>query len=206
VVLADAQSGGRGRAGRTWASSGGTGVWLTMVTRPDDADALEVLSLRVGLALATRIQPLADGQVLVKWPNDLLVGGRKLAGVLVEVRWRDSRPEWAAVGVGLNVRPPVGFDDAVALAPGAGRLEALAAVVGALRAATDARGVLSPAEVAAFEARDAVRGRHLLGPVVGAAAGITPGGALRVVHDGGVHELRQATVQYAAAEGGTLPS
>jgi BirA family biotin operon repressor/biotin-[acetyl-CoA-carboxylase] ligase len=105
VVLADAQSGGRGRAGRAWQSPPGSGVWLTVVTRPHDLDALEVLALRVGLALAEALSPLAAAPVGVKWPNDLLVGGRKLAGVLVEARWRDGRPEWAAVGVGVNVRP-----------------------------------------------------------------------------------------------------
>jgi BirA family biotin operon repressor/biotin-[acetyl-CoA-carboxylase] ligase len=168
-----------------------------MVARPADADGLEVLSLRVGMALAERVEPLADGPVRVKWPNDLLVGGRKLAGVLVEVRWRDGRPEWAAVGVGLNVRPPHGFDDAAALAPGTSRVEALAGTIAALLSATGAHGPLAPAELAAFDRRDAVRGRRLVAPVRGRAAGITPHGALRVADDVALHELRQATVEYA---------
>jgi BirA family biotin operon repressor/biotin-[acetyl-CoA-carboxylase] ligase len=114
LVLADAQVGGRGRARRRWASPLGTGVWATWIARPERADALDVLSLRVGLALAARLDALAPARVRIKWPNDLLLApdahatspGGKLAGVLVEARWRDTRPEWVAVGVGINVRPP----------------------------------------------------------------------------------------------------
>ena len=197
VVLADQQTGGRGRAGRTWASSGGTGVWLTFVARVDDPAALEVLSLRVGLALAEAVAPLADGPVAVKWPNDLLVAGRKLAGILVEARWRDGRPEWAAIGVGVNVRPPVGFAGAAALRDAVARVDALAAAVEAVRAATAATGLLTAAELTALECRDAVRGRAVVEPVAGRAVGISAGGALQVVdREGKVHELRQATVTY----------
>ncbi len=199
VVLADAQSGGRGRAGRAWASPPGSGVWLTVVTRPVDVAALEVLALRVGLALAAALTPLADGVVGVKWPNDLLVGGRKLAGILVEARWRDARPEWAAVGVGVNVRPPPDFAGAAALAPAASRLDALAAVVGAVRQAAAARGALDAGELAALASRDVVRGRPTVAPVAGIAVGVGAGGAL-LVRDatGAVHEIRQTQVTFAA--------
>lgn len=199
LVLADAQAGGRGRAGRAWASPPGTGVWLTVLARPADAAALDVLSLRVGIALADALAPLADGPVALKWPNDLLVGGRKLAGVLVEARWRDARVEWAAVGVGVNVRPPATFADAAALRPGVARLAALEAVVGAVRHACAAVGPLSDGELAALAARDAVRGRRILAPVAGRAAGVSAGGSLLVrAPDGRIHEVRQTTVTYAA--------
>jgi BirA family biotin operon repressor/biotin-[acetyl-CoA-carboxylase] ligase len=205
VVLADAQTGGRGRAGRSWASGPGTGVWCTVVIRPGDPGALEVLSLRVGLTLAEELQPLSDVLVAVKWPNDLLVGGRKLAGVLVEARWRDARPEWVAVGVGVNVRPPAGFDDAAALRPGTARLDALAAVVRAVQRASVLRGLLTRTELARLAARDAVRGRRVVAPVAGTAAGLTAAGALRVEGPDGVHELRQATVVYDGGEAAVLP-
>src|SRR6185436_16510341 len=94
VVLADAQRGGRGRGGRRWASPPGVGVWLTLVERPADHAALEVLSLRLGLHAAAAVERFAarggGGPVRLKWPNDLYVGEGKLAGVLVEVRWRDG--------------------------------------------------------------------------------------------------------------------
>lgn len=198
VVLADRQTDGRGRAGRTWASSSGTGVWLTVVARPKDLRALEVLSLRVGLALAVALEPLAAGPVAVKWPNDLLVAGRKLAGILVEARWQANKPEWATVGVGVNVRPPHGFDGAAALRDDVTRVDALAAVIGAVRAAFAATGHLTTVEWEALGARDAVRGRTVLKPVHGRAAGIGVDGAL-VVDIGGGHLFltRQANVLYA---------
>lgn len=199
VVLADAQTGGRGRAGRAWASPPGSGVWLTYVARPRDPAALEVLALRVGIALAEALAPLADAPIGVKWPNDLLVGGRKLAGILVEARWRDGRPEWAAVGVGVNVRPPVTYEGAAALQPAATRQAALAATVAAVRVAASAGGYLHPDELAALAERDVVRGRGVSAPVAGVAVGIGEGGAL-VVRDtaGALHEVRQTQVTFAA--------
>ncbi|HYD54232.1 MAG TPA: biotin--[acetyl-CoA-carboxylase] ligase, partial [Gemmatimonadaceae bacterium] len=91
LVLADAQLAGRGRHGRRWASEAGAGIWLTLVERPTDAAALEVLSLRLGLEAARVLDGWADAPVRLKWPNDLLVGEAKLAGILVEVRWREQR-------------------------------------------------------------------------------------------------------------------
>jgi BirA family biotin operon repressor/biotin-[acetyl-CoA-carboxylase] ligase len=198
VVLADTQTGGRGRAGRAWVSPPGSGVWLTAVTRPRDLPALGVLALRVGLALAEELAPLADGSVGVKWPNDLLVGGRKLAGILVEARWRDGQPEWAAVGVGVNVRPPAEYAAGAALRPGVARLDTAAAVVRAVAAAAAGRGPLAERELAALAGRDVVRGRAVEAPVAGVAVGVAAGGAL-LVRDaaGAVHEVRQAGVTFA---------
>jgi BirA family biotin operon repressor/biotin-[acetyl-CoA-carboxylase] ligase len=199
VVLADAQSGGRGRAGRAWASPPGSGVWLTAIVRPRDPAALEVLALRVGLELAEALAPLAAGPVGVKWPNDLLVGGRKLAGILVEARWRDGRAEWAAVGVGVNVRPPPDFPDAGSLAATARRPEVAAATVAAVRRAAAAAGPLGPAELARLAARDLVRGRRATEPVAGRVEGVGADGALLVRSpDGALHRVRQSTVTYAA--------
>ena len=199
VVLADAQTGGRGRAGRAWASPPGSGVWLTVVTRPHDLAAFEVLALRVGLMLAEALASYAHGPLGVKWPNDLLVGGRKLAGILVEARWRDGRPEWAAVGVGVNVRPPSSFEGAAALRADASRLDALVATVGAVCTAAAAWGGLDADELRALTARDVVRGRRVSAPVAGVAAGVAANGALLVRDAAGVvHEIRQAQVTFAA--------
>lgn len=198
LVLADAQVGGRGRAGRAWASPPGSGVWLTYLARPADTAAVEVLSLRVGIALADALAPLTDGVVALKWPNDVLVDGRKLAGVLVEARWRDARVEWAAVGVGVNVRPPATFAGAAALRPGVARLDALEAVAAVVRQACRAAGPLAGGELAALTERDAVRGRRVLAPVAGWAAGVSAGGSLLVRDAGGhIHEVRQTTITYA---------
>src|ERR1700750_2411169 len=92
VIIANAQTAGRGRMGRTWRSEPGAGIWLALIERPRDASALDVLSLRIGLALAPALDAFADGPVRLKWPNDLYVDERKLAGVLIEVRWREAQP------------------------------------------------------------------------------------------------------------------
>jgi BirA family biotin operon repressor/biotin-[acetyl-CoA-carboxylase] ligase len=198
LVLAERQTAGRGRTGKQWSSPAGTGLWLTLVERPRDRTAIEVLSLRVGLEVARALDALAAGRVELKWPNDLLVAGRKLAGVLVEARWRDQRPDWVAIGVGLNVTPPPGVATATGLRADVGRLRALAAVVPALRRAAAARGALVPQEMAAWSARDLGLGRPCSAPVAGVVAGIAPDGALLVRgEDGALHAARGGSLVFA---------
>jgi BirA family biotin operon repressor/biotin-[acetyl-CoA-carboxylase] ligase len=115
LVLADAQDGGRGRGGRTWASEPEAGIWMTLIERPSDQRALDVLALRTGLALAESLQPFCDGRITLKWPNDLYIGAGKLAGILIEARWRESLPEWVAIGVGVNRRVPDAFPGAASV-------------------------------------------------------------------------------------------
>src|SRR4051812_42306663 len=86
LIVANAQTAGRGRMGRTWRSEPGAGLWITLIERPGDASALEVLSLRVGLALAPALDAFTDATVQLKWPNDLYLRGRKLGGILIEAR------------------------------------------------------------------------------------------------------------------------
>jgi BirA family biotin operon repressor/biotin-[acetyl-CoA-carboxylase] ligase len=82
VVVADEQTGGRGSRGRGWRSPPG-GLWLSALYRPGLAAGTELLSLRVGLAVAQAVEALATGlRVSIKWPNDLLLDGRKLGGIL----------------------------------------------------------------------------------------------------------------------------
>src|SRR5262249_37936882 len=99
VVVADRQTSGRGRAGRRWASGRGQGIWLTLIERPNDAEALDVLSLRLGLRAARALDRYADTPIRLKWPNDLYVADGKLAGILVEARWRANRVDWVAIGI-----------------------------------------------------------------------------------------------------------
>lgn len=176
VFVADVQTAGRGRSGRRWYSEPGAGVWATVVERPTDPAAIPVLSLRVGLALADALDRFAPAPIALKWPNDLVVGGRKLAGILVEARWREGAPEWVAVGVGVNRLPPADFPEAVGLGPDVSRVDVLGAVVGAVRDAAARRGVLDAGELARYAARDAVRGRRVARPAAGRAAGIAATG------------------------------
>ena len=185
LVLADAQSAGRGRQGRRWQSEAGAGVWLTLIERPDATGSLGVGSVRVALNLAAALDAHAASPVQVKWPNDLHVAGGKLAGVLLESRWRGERLDWIAAGVGINVRAPAASDlMAAALQRSTTRLAVLRAVVPAIRQAIAARGPLSPMELAAWAARDLAMGRRATAPVAGIVAGIAPDGGLLIDTNG----------------------
>jgi BirA family biotin operon repressor/biotin-[acetyl-CoA-carboxylase] ligase len=180
LVLANEQTSGRGRHGRPWTSEPGAGVWLTLIERPTDSASADVLSLRVGLALARALDRFASDRIRLKWPNDVYSAGRKLAGVLAEARWRDGAIEWVAVGVGINVRPPGRETRAIGLAPGAPRLDVLRAVVPLLRAAATAAGHLAQAELAEFAERDSAMGQGCVEPIAGRVAGIDTTGALLI--------------------------
>ena len=180
LVVADRQLRGRGRAGREWESADGAGLWMTLLERPDDARVVGVLALRLGLALADALQPLVDAPISLKWPNDVYVGAGKLAGILVEARWRESAVDWVAIGVGINRRVPAGFPDAAAIRGGVSRAELLLAIIPRLRAAASTRGHLTEAECAHWAARDLARGRLVREPGVGVVQGIAPDGALLV--------------------------
>jgi BirA family transcriptional regulator, biotin operon repressor / biotin---[acetyl-CoA-carboxylase] ligase len=180
LVLAGAQTAGRGRMGRSWRSESGAGLWLTMIERPADASGIDVLSLRIGLALAPALDRFASARVMLKWPNDLYVNERKLAGILVEARWRDGAPEWLAIGVGINLRVPAAEPRAIALVDGVSRDDVLSHVVPALRAAAAMTGTLSTMERDAFAARDRAAGRACVEPVQGIVRGIDANGGLVV--------------------------
>lgn len=179
LILADAQTAGRGRMGRNWQSDRGAGIWLTLLERPASAESLGVLALRLALAIAPALEPFAGAPTRLKWPNDVYVGDRKLAGVLVEARWRGPRLDWVAIGVGINARPPAAFE-AAGLTPGTQRVEVLGAVVPALRAAARAKGPLTNDELARYARRDLALGRACTEPTNGLVVGIRSDGALLV--------------------------
>jgi len=180
LVLADTQTAGRGRMGRTWRSEPGAGAWITLIERPSDASGLDVLSLRIGLALAPVLDAFAPSPVRLKWPNDLYLERRKLAGILVEARWRDGAPEWLAIGVGINLRTPSNEPIAVGLGGHVEREALLEQVVPAIRAAAAQRGALTAAEREAFAARDLAVGRRCIEPARGTVLGIDASGGLVV--------------------------
>jgi BirA family biotin operon repressor/biotin-[acetyl-CoA-carboxylase] ligase len=194
LVIADAQTAGRGRGGRAWTSRGGSGLFFTLVERPNDPDALEVLSLRLGLRLAERLDRFATLPIALKWPNDLQLAGGKLAGILVEARWRDGRPDWVAIGIGINLVAPADLPAAAGLASGVGRLELLAEVAPAIRGAAAARGRLSDDELTRYAARDVAAGRLCEAPVPGRVRGISAGGELLVETAAGVVPCRAGSL------------
>ena len=194
LVVADAQRSGRGRQGKSWASQPGQGVWCTIVERPTDASALEVLSLRIGIRLAAALDDLAGERVQLKWPNDLLLRDGKLGGILTEARWSGSSLAWVAVGVGVNVSHP-GVEGAASLRRGTARIDVLRAIVGAVRDAAAATGPLMFPEIARYGQRDALRGRRITAPGVGEVQGIDGSGALLVQTADGLAAYRSGTVQ-----------
>jgi BirA family biotin operon repressor/biotin-[acetyl-CoA-carboxylase] ligase len=197
LILADEQTAGRGRHGRRWRSAPGAGLWLTLIERPSDARALEVLALRCGLFAAEALDALAGDEVRLKWPNDLYVGDRKLAGILIETRWRGTAPDWVAIGFGLNIVTP-DVDTGVGLKSGVTRLQALERVVPALRAASTASRHLSSDERARWHDRDIALRRAITSPTTGTVAGISPQGELLVADgSGNVTRHRSGSLTFA---------
>lgn len=107
AVLAEEQTGGRGRLGRPWVSPAGKNLYLTLVMRPP-ARHLRILSIVAPLAVAEALEGATRLTCRVKWPNDVLVGGRKIAGVLTETTLAGGAVKYALVGMGVNVNLDVG--------------------------------------------------------------------------------------------------
>ena len=180
IVIADAQTAGRGRAANRWVSERGEGIFLTLLERPSDPSAVHVLSLRVGLAAARALDLFSPEPVRIKWPNDLFSEGKKLGGVLIEARWKDQELEWVAIGIGINVREPSTMIGAASLEPGTTRIEVLEELVPEVRAAADRVGLLDANEMSEYEGRDYARGKHCVEPGIGVVEGITNSGELVV--------------------------
>jgi BirA family biotin operon repressor/biotin-[acetyl-CoA-carboxylase] ligase len=111
VVVADAQTAGRGRLGRPWASPPGAGIYASVLLRPEPA-AARLLTLAAGVALTEGIEAATGLAAAIKWPNDLIVPGgvgatdwRKLAGILAEGGVASAGAPWVVVGFGINVQP-----------------------------------------------------------------------------------------------------
>jgi len=203
AVVAEVQAAGRGSRGRSWSSPQG-GLWLSVLARPGAA-ALEVLSLRAGLAAAELLETLgAEGRIALKWPNDLMLDDRKCGGILCEARWQGATPAWVVIGLGLNVTnavPPALAETATGLASILPALTAEALVipmVEALRRVDAAAGSLDDGERTRFARRDWLRGRVLAGPVAGTADGLAADGALLIRGpDGRTAAVRSGTIALA---------
>ena len=198
IVIADEQTAGRGRAGKRWTSEQNCGLWMTLLERPSTASGLDVLSLRIGLHVAPVLELFSGSPVQIKWPNDLFTDSRKLAGVLVEARWREQKADWVAIGIGVNITSPPELETAIGLLPGTHRSVVVLALVPALRAAAAARGPLTAAELAEFDRRDFARDRQTLKPAAGIASGITSDGALIITGEHGISHFRAGSLEFAS--------
>lgn len=185
VVTAAEQSAGRGRQGRTWTAPPGKALLYSAILRPLDERHL-LLPLAVPLAVCETAEELAPGiECQVKWPNDVWVDGRKLAGILIEAKPQDG---WAVIGVGLNLTiepgefPPDLRETAISIS-GSTPLTATAVLNRRL-----ARWVAAPREeiLGEWRSRDVLRGRRISWQGgEGVADGIEDSGDLIVAVAGG---------------------
>jgi BirA family transcriptional regulator, biotin operon repressor / biotin---[acetyl-CoA-carboxylase] ligase len=204
--VAEVQTAGRGRYGRVWLSSPGESLLFSVLLRsPLAATRVPQLALVAGLAVRDAVaRALPGGDVKIKWPNDVLIGTRKVAGVLVEATTAGDRVDAVVVGIGINVHARTfrDFPDdiagrvtSVALAadgfhsPPPDRAAILADTLASLDGNLEtflARG-LAPLR-ARFEADDALRGLRVRGDdaVEGQAVGVDDEGRLLVARDDGV--------------------
>jgi BirA family biotin operon repressor/biotin-[acetyl-CoA-carboxylase] ligase len=165
-----------------------------MIERPVEVSGLEVLALRVGLRLARSLDRFAPEPLRLKWPNDLYVDDKKLAGILIEARWRESKLEWVAIGVGVNVTAPDDMPLAAELDPGTRRIEVLEDMIPAIRSAAICGGKLKPIELIEWNARDLARGRKCSEPARGTVEGINDEGELLVALADSVARFRSGSL------------
>ena len=107
IVVAETQTAGRGRMGRSWFSPAGEGIYLSLVLRPrfQPSEAPKT-TLLAGVALAEALIPVVPTPVRIKWPNDVLAGGKKVAGILVEAAVEIDAIDYLIIGVGINANTP----------------------------------------------------------------------------------------------------
>jgi len=216
LCLAERQSAGRGRRGRTWVSPYGANLYLSLLWRfPQGPGHLGGLSLAAGAALAQALETAGVVDIGLKWPNDLLWRRRKLGGLLIEVAAEAQGPSLAVVGLGLNTRlrgaqiqaidqPWVDLDEI--LGPqgyGRNRLCALAAEALIMTLERYGREGLAPF-LPLWERYDRYRGEVVeirLGEqrIIGTQAGITTEGALRL-------EVAGASLTFTAGEVSLRPA
>lgn len=107
AVAAYEQTAGRGRLGRSWSSQAGLGLYITLAhpvpgDQEGSARCLQSLPLLVGVAICEAVAPMVSGSTGLKWPNDVLIDGKKVAGILIETFSTGDRPSHALIGFGLN--------------------------------------------------------------------------------------------------------
>ena len=212
VLLAEYQSAGRGRRGRQWRAPPGGAVCLSLswTFREVPVD-LAGLSLAIGVGVLRALQQLGVTGLTLKWPNDLLLGARKLGGILIELRAEAAGPVCVVVGIGLNVELSAPLKAQIAgtglaaadLREGgfAGARNALAAAVidhclGSL-AAFAQEGL--KAFLADYRAADALLGKAVIvtgsqGPLAGIARGVDVHGALLLETPAGVRRFLSGEV------------
>ena len=104
IIISEKQTKGRGRLGKTWESPLG-GIWLSLIIKPDDIEQSKasLITLATGVAVANAIRSLGIDDVEIKWPNDILIGGKKVSGILTEATAKLNTIKYIVIGVGIDV-------------------------------------------------------------------------------------------------------
>jgi BirA family biotin operon repressor/biotin-[acetyl-CoA-carboxylase] ligase len=220
VAAADCQENGRGRMGRAWHSPPGAGLYVSVVLRPfeifgaagvDSLSGASSITLTAGVALAESLRSVSGLPVTIKWPNDIVVGTRKLCGILAEAASQGAQVRHIVLGYGVNVLgatyPPDIADRATSIEAELGRAVDRAAVfaeslarlaerlrhlsAGGFDGVLDAWRLLSPTSVGA---RVEVASRDGWVPAV--TAGVDPSGALLVEAGGAVQRVVAGEVRW----------
>lgn len=213
VCLAEYQEAGRGRRGRDWISPFGGNIYLSLLWRFTARGDLSGLSLALGVAVLRALRRVGLEEAGLKWPNDIVCGERKLAGILLEMAGEASGPSHVVAGVGVNVRmgaAGAAIDQAwVDLETLLGRrVERNALAAALLDEAVLALQEYERGGLAVFledwRAADVLSGRPVVvrleqGSVAGIACGIDPAGALLVEGDAGVRSFTAGEVSVRAA-------
>jgi BirA family biotin operon repressor/biotin-[acetyl-CoA-carboxylase] ligase len=207
LFVADSQTHGRGRRGHSWTSPPSSNLTFSLLLRPRiPAERVALLSLVAGLAVREAVAARVGAAIAVKWPNDVVVGRRKVSGILVESRMSGSAVEAVVVGIGLNVHmealPPEISEIATSLALLGAHGESREALLVTILAELEARlgrfvslG-LAPL-VGELRAHDALFGEGVVvSGVRGEGAGIDEDGSL-LIRDaaGAVHKVNSGTVE-----------
>lgn len=221
ACVAEVQTLGKGRRGRTWVAPFGSGICFSLSFKfADSPPQLSALGLAVGVALLRALDQFGATEVALKWPNDLVWRGRKLAGILIEVAGEAGGPTRVVIGIGLNVHMPAPVRLALAEQQAAliadlgeilhGRLpdrnQLVAAVIEHLLAVLDEFATKGfAAFVAEWRGRDALANapvKVLAGneSIMGTAQGVTDDGALLVDVRGERRQFFSAEVSLRAAK------
>jgi len=201
IVIAEEQTGGRGRAGRSWHSEKTSGIYMTVLLRPPISPLVApVITMVAGLAVRDAVEEETGVEADLRWPNDLLAGGKKFSGILTEMYAEPSQVRFVIVGIGINVNhtamPPELANIGTSLRLIAGKpVSRLQLVVRLLRhlnsyynrfLAEGAQPILDRfAEVSTYARGKRVRITTAGESYVGTTDGLEPNGLLRVRRDDG---------------------
>jgi BirA family transcriptional regulator, biotin operon repressor / biotin---[acetyl-CoA-carboxylase] ligase len=199
LVAAGHQTAGRGRLGRSWTDRAEAALMCSFVVRPSfEPEHGGLIPLLAGVAMAAAIRDVADLDVRCKWPNDLLIEGSKIGGILVESSVADGRIVHAVVGVGVNLEAPSGVDGA----SGIGDVDPAALLTSFLRGFHDGYARLPVGTVESWSEVSATIG-HLVevmrwdGPSIrGRAVAVDEHGALVIETEEGTQTVTSGEVEH----------